>query len=108
MLLTELRIHGVYLERQDQDKNKLRVSDVVYGCKTSIILQQCFQEQDAVTREDHNLRSLVHKRIMTMENWLENPKFSEKTLSQCHYAYHKSQMIWSGIKPRPPRRDAVN
>ena len=30
-LLPELRIHGVYLETQDQDKNKLCVSDVVYG-----------------------------------------------------------------------------
>jgi len=29
----------------------------------SIILQQCFQEQDAVTREDHNLRSLVLNRL---------------------------------------------
>ena len=39
MLLPELRIRGVYLETQDQDKNKLHVSDVVYGCNASIILQ---------------------------------------------------------------------
>ena len=98
----------VYLETQDQNKNKLFVSDVVYGCKATSILQQCFQEQDAVTREDHNLWSLVHKRIMKMKNWMENPKCSEKTLFQCHFVYHKSQMTWSGIKPRSPRRDAVN
>lgn len=98
----------VYLETQDQNKNKLCVSDVVYGCKASIILHECFQEQDAITREDHNLWSLVHKRIMKTENWVENPKFSERTLSQCYFVYHKSQMTWSGFKPRPPRRDAVN
>jgi len=92
---------------QDQNKNKLCVSDVVYGYKASIILQQYFQEQDAVTREDHNLWSLVHKQIMKMENWMENPKCSEKPLSQCHFVYHKSQMTWSGIKPSPPRRDAA-
>jgi hypothetical protein len=29
----------------------------------------------------------------------ENPKYSEKNLSQCHFVYHKSHMDESEIEP---------
>jgi hypothetical protein len=30
------------------------------------------------------------------------PKYSEKTLSQCHFVHHKSQMDLPGIEPVHP------
>jgi hypothetical protein len=34
------------------------------------------------------------------------PKYSGKTLSQCHFVHHKSHMDWPGIEPGPPRWEA--
>jgi hypothetical protein len=34
------------------------------------------------------------------------PKYSERTLSQCHFVHHKSHKDWPGIKPGPPRWEA--
>jgi hypothetical protein len=33
----------------------------------------------------------------------ENPKYSKKNLSQCHFVHHKYHMDRTGIEPGPPR-----
>jgi hypothetical protein len=36
----------------------------------------------------------------------EQPRYWEKTLSQCHFLHHKSHMDWLGIEPWPLRCEA--
>jgi hypothetical protein len=45
---------------------------------------------------------------MIMRNGIDrgNPKYSEKTLSQCHSVHHKSHMDRPEIEPEPPRLEA--
>jgi hypothetical protein len=48
-----------------------------------------------------------------MKQWLnlgdrEKSKYSDRKLSQCHFMHHKSQMYWSGIESRSPRRETDN
>jgi hypothetical protein len=39
-------------------------------------------------------------------NWQGKPKYSGKTLSQCHFVHHKSHMDWPGTEPGPPQWEA--
>jgi hypothetical protein len=45
--------------------------------------------------------------ILMEHRWKETdrgkPKYSEKYLSQCHFAHHKSHMDEPGIENGPPR-----
>jgi hypothetical protein len=41
---------------------------------------------------------------ISMEYWWndterENPRYSDKTLSQCHFGHHKYDMDWHRIEP---------
>jgi hypothetical protein len=45
---------------------------------------------------------------MSLEQWWDyidtgNPKYWEKTLSQCYFVHHKSHVDWLRIEAGPPR-----
>jgi hypothetical protein len=57
------------------------------------------------------MKTIIFVLFIVMEHrWNEidkgKPKYSEKTLSQCHFVRHKSHMDWPGIEPGSPLWEA--
>jgi hypothetical protein len=73
-------------------------TDAQQPCR--LIVQPC----DEAREDDDEVLLLFRCNAKPVEwNWQGKTKYSEKNLSQCHFAHHKSHMDGPGIEPGPPR-----